>query len=55
MNAKRKAVYVALLVCAAMLIVLIKSVLQGGGETARALGRTGFSGRCINVDNKSEP
>lgn len=34
MNAKRKAVYVALLVCAAMLIVLIKSVLQGGGETA---------------------
>ena len=37
MNAKRKAVYVALLVCAAMLIVLIKSVLQGGGETAARL------------------
>ncbi len=34
MDAKRKAVYVALFVCAAMLIVFIKSVLQCGGETA---------------------
>ena len=34
MNAKRKAVYVALFVCAAMLIVFLKSVLQGGGEAA---------------------